>query len=60
MKGRDVAFGPDTAIDGFEVGAVDTDDVTEDHGLDDDTELLDKLRKYGSTGGTGGISSYCA
>jgi hypothetical protein len=46
------------AIEGLDVGAVDTDEVTGDHGLDDDIELLDKLRLYGSlSGGTGGMPS---
>jgi hypothetical protein len=59
VKGRDIVCGADTAIDGFDVGAVDTDDVTEDHGRDD-IELLDRLRIYESPiGGTGGMSSYC-
>lgn len=55
---RDGGRGAEIAIDGLEVGAVETDDVTGDHGRDDDIELLDKLRLYGSaSGGTGGISS---
>lgn len=41
---RDGGRGGDIAIEGFEVGAVDADDVTGDHGRDDAMELLDKLR----------------
>lgn len=45
------------AMDGLEVGAVEDDDVNGDQGREDDTELLDKLRRYGvARGGTGGIS----
>jgi len=48
------------AIEGLDVGAVDTEEVTGDHGRDDDIELLDKLRLYASpSGGTGGMSSRC-
>lgn len=40
--------------------AVDTEDVTGDHGRDDAIELRETLRLYvGYSGGTGGISSEC-
>lgn len=44
MYGRDGGRGADIAMEGLDVGAVETEEVTGDHGRDDDMELLDKLR----------------
>ena len=58
MEDRGGGCGAEMAIEGLDVGAVDTDEVTGDHGRDDDMELLDELRLYESlSGGTGGMSS---